>query len=292
MCPARGQHRMHPVHHHPAAPGGPGRHLRPPTTRPRHATPHSRRTGRPWPPPGGKSGASAGARRRRPEARLLAAPPHRSPARCSCRPARAHWARRGRGGFVCARVCARGRGCASAVCAGGRGRARVGPPPSASRTRRARSPVPPSPPEPCRAGRFEPRPGAGPKMISRGSWRLSRKCANGKPRRPLAAAAAGSSGIPEPARKACGAARAGRGPASWRGLASRRASRVTCARRRGPRRPLPRCAHACRPPGGGNLETEGTPGPPGREASPPPALGAREGGSGRPQKPFRFVQVT
>lgn len=82
------------------------------------------------------------------------------------------------------------------------------------------------PPEPCRAGRFEPRPGAGPKMISRGSWRLSRKCANGKRRRRLVRSPARRRGRPEPRnqiQKAGGAQRpAARGPGVGEG--GRRAS--------------------------------------------------------------------
>lgn len=37
-----------------------------------------------------------------------------------------------------------------------------------------------SPPRQCRAGRSEPRPGAGPRMTSRGLWPLLRKYENGK----------------------------------------------------------------------------------------------------------------
>lgn len=160
-----------------------------------------------------------------------------------------------------------------------------------------------SPPEPCRAGRFEPRPGAGPKMISRGSWRLSRKCANGKRRRllprSLVRSPARRCGRPKPRdqiQKASGAQRPGppAGPGVEEG--GRRASRVTCARR-GPR-PQPRCARACRPPGAAaaaaaswRRRAPGT-GRWGGGQSPPRRSAPGRGAQGRPQKPFRFVQVT
>lgn len=62
-------------------------------------------------------------------------------------------------------------------------------------------------------------------MISRGSWRLSRKCANGKRRRLLARSLAGAAAAPNPEpryKKPAGRSAPGRpGPGSWRGRAAR-----------------------------------------------------------------------
>lgn len=119
-------------------------------------------------------------------------------------------------------------------------------------------------------------------MISRGSWRLSRKCANGKRRRPPARLAPWPPRTQGPRTKSRRRSAPGRPPARRRpgvGEGGRRASRVTCERR-GPGRcpgalaPVAHLARRRRQPGGG-----GAPGPGGGAAG-GPRRGARLPGGG------------
>ena len=135
-------------------------------------------------------------------------------------------------------------------------------------------------------------------MISRGSWRLSRKCANGKRRRRLVLSfvcrlAPRPPRTPRPDTKSRrGAAlRAARGPGSWRGRAARELGHLRAAGAAAAAQVRSRLSPTWR--GGGSLEATGAPSRAvERRAVPGAALGSREGGSGPAPEAISFVQVT
>lgn len=130
-------------------------------------------------------------------------------------------------------------------------------------------------------------------MISRGSWRLSRKCANGKRRRRLVRSPARRRGRPEPRnqiQKAGGAQRPGRPRArGWR----RGGRRASGSPARGGAAAAAQVRSRLSPTwrGGGSLEATGAPGRAVEQrAVPGAALGSREGGWAGPEA-ISFVQV-
>lgn len=128
-------------------------------------------------------------------------------------------------------------------------------------------------------------------MISRGSWRLSRKCANGKRRRLLARSLAGAAAAPNPEpryKKPAGRSAPGRpGPGSWRGRAAREPGHLRQAGAAAAAQVRSRLSPTWR--GGGGACSGGRPGPGGGwRAVPAAARASREGGSGPAPEAISF----